>query len=212
MIVLDAQAVADTFPLDGTQGGAQMFPAYRSNGGYFNVVGNPVYIQLAYSAIPSGGQGETHWTPPVPFPVGPGILAPGTVGIRFRNYTAGKVATVSGALAEHTEPPVIVTSAGTSTPTVSATILTGVINSDASIAGGTGFSVVHTGTGIYTVTFTAAFTATPTVQVTMLDTLAGQWQGNFMSQLSNTGFVARFKSNAGAATDVAWTFLATAVQ
>jgi hypothetical protein len=58
-------------------------------------------------------------------------------------------------------------------------IVRGTVNSDGTIASGSGFTVNHTGTGVYAVTFTTAFTDTPAVTataitdgVTSLDTLA----------------------------------------
>lgn len=108
MDVLDAQAVADAFPQDGASGAiAQLGPIFDSNGGYYNVTDNPVFAQYAY-----GQYGEAYWTPAVPIPIGPAVLAPGTVGVRFKNYTAGKVAHVSGALSEKREPAVQITSGG----------------------------------------------------------------------------------------------------
>lgn len=106
MDVLDAQAVADAFPLDGA-GGAVLGPIFNSAGGYYNVETNPVYVQYGY-----GAYGEVQWTPAVPIPVGPAILAPGTVAVRFRNYVAGNAAVVSGALSERGEPVVQITSGG----------------------------------------------------------------------------------------------------
>lgn len=115
MDILDAQTVADAFPQDGAGGAiAQLGPIFDSNGGYYNVTGNPVYAQYAY-----GRYGEYYWSDPVPIPVGPAILEPGTVGVRFRNYTAGAVATVSGALSEKGEPAVQITSGGIATAAAS---------------------------------------------------------------------------------------------
>lgn len=107
MDVLDNQAVGDAFPGDGASG-AVLGPIFDSNGGYYNVTGNPVYAQYAY-----GRYGEYYWSEPVPIPVGPAILQPGTVGVRFRNYAAGQAAAVSGSLSEHGEPAVQITSGGT---------------------------------------------------------------------------------------------------
>lgn len=115
MIVLDNVTVGDSFPNENAQQPAAiMFPAVKSNGGYFTITNNPVYVQLAYNIGAAGyGYGQSRWTKSIPFPVGPGILLPGTVGIRFSNYTPGKAAIVSGALAEEAEPSIEVTSSGT---------------------------------------------------------------------------------------------------
>lgn len=110
MDVLDAQTVADTFPPDGASGPVALLgPIFGSNGGYYNVQANPVYAQYAY-----GVYGAYYWSEPVPIPVGPAILQPGTVGVRFKNYVAGQVAVVSGALSEPNEPSVQITSGGLS--------------------------------------------------------------------------------------------------
>lgn len=47
--------------------------------------------------------------------------------------------------------------------------LTGLVNADGTIAGGTGFTVNHSSTGTYAVTFTTAFAAAPTVLVTITE-------------------------------------------
>lgn len=110
MEVLDSVACADSFPAS-LGLGASLGPVFRSNGGYFAVSGNDVMVQLAY-----GQQGSIFLTQP--FHVGPGngVLVPGTIGVMFRNYVAGQVATVSAGLAEPTEPTVQLTAAGVSTP------------------------------------------------------------------------------------------------
>ena len=113
MDILDAQAVGDAFPQDGAGGSiAQLGPIFDSAGGYYNVTGAAVYAQYAY-----GKYGEFYWTDPVPIPVGPAILAAGTVGVRFKNYTPGSPATVSGALSEHGEPAVQITAGGVASVT-----------------------------------------------------------------------------------------------
>lgn len=119
MIILDNVAVADAFPNENAQQpSAIMFPAIKSNGGYFQITNNPVYLELAYGIAPGEfGYGQTRWTQQIPFPTGPGILQPGTVGVRFKNYTPGKIANVSGALAENAEPAIEVTSSGIATST-----------------------------------------------------------------------------------------------
>lgn len=150
MITLDNVTVPDLFPTENAQQPAAiMFPAIKSNGGYFQISGNPVYIELAYT-IEAGdfGHGQARWTKAIPFPTGPGLILPGTVGVRFQNYTPGKVATVSGALAEHAEPSIQVTSSG-------------------SISSGAGSGL--------TPTLISALPATPTdgQQVLAVDTLVG---------------------------------------
>jgi hypothetical protein len=48
--------------------------------------------------------------------------------------------------------------------------ITGILDPSATILGGTGFTAVHTGVGLYTVTFNTAFAANPVVVVTALST------------------------------------------
>jgi hypothetical protein len=110
VFVLDSVTCADTFPQDGQTGGAQIVAQNGSNGGYFTVTGNDAYVQLGYS--PDGHGVFVEWTPAVHVGTGNGILAAGTRGIRFRNYTAGSVATVSAGLSEPAEPALQLTSAG----------------------------------------------------------------------------------------------------
>lgn len=160
MDTLDAQAVGDAFPGDAAAGAvAQLGPIFDSNGGYYNVQTNPVYAQYAY-----GTYGNYFWTPPVPIPVGPAILQPGTVAVRFRNYTAGSVATVSGALSEKGEPAVQITSGGVASSSgVRVNGITGSVSSAGAIVAGTGFSVAHPSTGLYQITLSPALSATPIV-------------------------------------------------
>lgn len=108
MLTLDSVAVADTFPEPG-KGGALLLEEGGSNGGYFAVTGNDVYVELAY-----GRQGAIFWTEPVHVSPGNGILQPGTAGVRFRNYTPGQVATVSAGLSSRSEPSLQLTAAGVS--------------------------------------------------------------------------------------------------
>lgn len=113
MFVLDSVACADTFPADGSSGGAQIIASNGSNGGYAAVTGADVMVQLAY-AVGGPGQGLIEWTTPVHVGQGNIILEKGTRGIRFRNYAAGVVATVSAGLSEPIEPALQLTSAGVS--------------------------------------------------------------------------------------------------
>lgn len=109
MFLLDNVTVADDFPIDGAQGGAQIIAQAGSNGGYAAVTNADVLFQLGYT--PDRGV-TLEWTPPLR--TGPGniILAPGTRGIRFRNAVAGTPATVSAALSEPLEPTVQLVAGG----------------------------------------------------------------------------------------------------
>lgn len=109
MFVLDSVPCTDAFPADGQAGGAQIVAQNGSTGGFFTVTGADAYVQLAYQAAAGA---SLEWTPPVHVGTGNGILSSGTRGVRFRNYVAGVVATVSAGLSEPLEPPLQLTSAG----------------------------------------------------------------------------------------------------
>jgi hypothetical protein len=100
MEILDAVTVGDTY----TQA-ATIDNVYDSNGGFYALSGADVYMQLQY-----GRHGLEQWTNEVHIPVGAGsvsgVIAPGTVGIRVRNFAAGQPATISAALAFPAEPPI----------------------------------------------------------------------------------------------------------
>lgn len=121
MFTLDSVSCADSFPADGSMGGAQIVAQAGSSGGFAAITGNDAYVQLAFVA-PGDTSGQLQWTPPVHMGVGNLILAAGTRGIRFANYTAGKVAVVSAGLSEPAEPPVQPTAAGVSTPAASSAV------------------------------------------------------------------------------------------
>ena len=86
-----------------------------SSGGGATVSANDAFVAVQYAPA----RGQTIWTNEVHAPQGGIILAPGTTGVRFRNYVAGKVAVVSANLSFPREPPITFTAAGTATsPTV----------------------------------------------------------------------------------------------
>lgn len=72
---------------------------FGSGGGVFEVQGNPVSYTLQF-----GGQGEDFWTQEATIGTGGGTIPPGVTGVRFRNFIAGSVATVS-ALIRHKNQP-----------------------------------------------------------------------------------------------------------
>jgi len=102
MQILDSIVCGDEYTKAATLTGV-----YSSNGGYFNVSGADVYMQLEY-----GGFGNLTSTREVHIPQGNGILFPGTTGVAFRNYTAGSVATVSAGISEHVEPSFTLAASG----------------------------------------------------------------------------------------------------
>lgn len=73
----------------------------RSNGGGFSVSGADAFVSVQF-----GSQGQTSWTEEVHAPIGVGYIEKGTTGIRFRNFVAGQVATISANLSENAEPAV----------------------------------------------------------------------------------------------------------
>lgn len=111
MLVLDSVSCTDTFGEPGSPGGASAlgFLQGGSNGGYFAVTSADVYCQMAYGRL-----GQLDWTDPVHVSPGNGIIPPGVLGIRFRNYVAGSVAVVSCGIASLVEPGLTLTSAGVS--------------------------------------------------------------------------------------------------
>lgn len=113
MFTLDSVQTTDSFPADGSSGGAMLIAQAGSNGGYAAVTTADVYVQLAYS--PDGGV-TLEWTPQVHVAPGNIILEKGTRGIRFKSYTAGTPATVSAGLSEPLEPSLQLASAGVATP------------------------------------------------------------------------------------------------
>lgn len=116
MFTIDSVACIDSFPTDGQTGGAQIIAQGGSSGGYFSVANFDAYAQLGYVPRPGPPRGGIVWTPQFHVTVGNGILAAGTHGIRFRNYTPGLVALVSAALSEPYEPPVQLAASGSAQP------------------------------------------------------------------------------------------------
>jgi hypothetical protein len=78
-----------------------------SNGGYFLVANNDVFMELQYNI-----QGQLHWTQEIHVPTGSGQIYPGTTGIRFRNFVAGSAAILSAALSEQQEPAISIGASG----------------------------------------------------------------------------------------------------
>lgn len=88
---------------------ASLTEVIESAGGYFNVTGADVFMEVQY-----GIAGLTQWTDEVHIPIGGGILIRGTTGVRFRNFIAGTAAVVSAALAERNEPAIQIAATGQS--------------------------------------------------------------------------------------------------
>jgi hypothetical protein len=85
----------------------------NSSGGSASISGADVFVQLQY-----GKQGLLEWTEEVHVPAGALILSPGTTGVRFRSFISGTPATISASLSSPVEPPITITSSGSSVPIV----------------------------------------------------------------------------------------------
>ncbi len=94
------------------------------------------------------------------------------------------------------------------TASSSTSSVSGSVGSTGTITQGSGFSVVHSGTGVYAVTFTTAFSAAPVVVVTPV-TSGSRFAG--VSTQSASGFTAQLANSAGTATDQAFNFAAVEV-
>lgn len=116
MLELNGVACGDQFTAAAT-----ISDVIASSGGYFAVSGNDVFVALQYH--PSGSQGQPVWTREAHAPIGNGVLAPGTTGVRFRNYVAGSVGIVSASLSERAEPPITLIAGGASSPSPTVTFL-----------------------------------------------------------------------------------------
>lgn len=74
---------------------------FTSNGGWYGISVNSVYVQLQY-----GVRGESYWTQDQLLAVGSAAgFGSDCIGIRFKNATAGQVANVSAGIAQGDEPP-----------------------------------------------------------------------------------------------------------
>lgn len=106
-IVINNVTVADQYPNGPGAGLAIIAWVWDSNGGYATISSNDVFLQLA-----QGDQGAEEWGDEIHVPAGGLQLLPGTIGIRFRNFTPGSPAIVSGAIFSKSEPTVIIGSTG----------------------------------------------------------------------------------------------------
>lgn len=106
------QTISSVTCADSYTEAATIGPVYESNGGYFIITGQDVFMQLGYQ---QGGTRDYIWTPEVHVPLGNGVFYKGTVSARFRNYTSGSNATVSGALYYKTQPLFTIAAGGVAT-------------------------------------------------------------------------------------------------
>lgn len=93
--------------------------------------------------------------------------------------------------------------------------LTGIVNSNGTIAAGTGFSVNRTGAGQYTVTFTSALAAVPVILANVILTHAQTNQHINIHTVTTGGFFVQTTLDTGATasfTDYPWNFIALVPQ
>jgi hypothetical protein len=128
-----------------------------ASGGAFTIQDQPARYRVQF-----GSYGASSWTRERIIGTGGGVIPNGATGIQFRNATKGLVSTVTAVFALRDEPLLSLTFPAAET--VSA--IEGNINSDGSIASGTGFTVTKGAAGIYTVNFTVAFSVAPVVVAT----------------------------------------------
>lgn len=171
---------------------------FGSSGGFFAISGNDAFVRLQ-----KGLQGVAEFFGEVHVPQGTGTLLAGTTGISFRNYQAGQVAVVTAALYYPAEPPLIVSSLGTVQAVVTTGLVAGIVNNIGGIVGGSGFSVVHSGTGVYAVSFSTPFSARPAVTVTV-DQAASLFV--FLTGPSTNGFTVNLVNASSSPADAAFDF------
>lgn len=142
-------------------------PDFDANFVVLTIANNPALLQFAVGVV-----GNWRWTDEREFFSIPQSFRVGNVvGVRVRNANAGSVARVLAVLAGGDDPDFQsgMPFAGILSATGGISVtggLTGIVNANGTIAAGSGFTVNHTGTGVYVITFTNPFTTTPVVLVT----------------------------------------------
>lgn len=179
------------------------------NGGQFSIGGGNVWAQLEYPVpapgLPKSGYGSVQRGIEMPMGTGPGFIPPGVTGIRFRNQDSTKPATVSAVIVGPNEP-FIFSATSDVTVTVTGMTITGRCDNGGAIIGGTGFTVVHAGVGLYAITFTTAFAAVPTIVAAPNDNIQRMVS---IDSAATTGFTAHFTNwAAGASADCPFSFVA----
>lgn len=174
-LVLSSDQYTDAATISGVYGG---------RGGAFAITNGNVYAEIQYSE--GGNQGTETWAPERLFNPGGGTIDPGAIGVRFRNADNTLPGTVSASITPPGYPGMSQNYAGA----LSGTMVGGIVSSTGTIIGGSGFTVAHPSTGVYTVTFTTAFGAQPVVLVTafsafvelvLASTSASQFQINTLN-------------------------------
>lgn len=177
MIILDNVACGDDYTEAAT-----IENVYASSGGYFSITQNDVFVQLQF-----GRHGLEEWTDEVRAPVGNGILAAGTLGVRFRNATTGQAAVVSAALAAEAEPPLTIVAGGQASATSPAGSSSVVISTSA--AGATVLVAAAAGRAVQLLA--AALMAGGSTTVKFQSSGGTDLTGDY-TLISSTGFVLGF--------------------
>jgi hypothetical protein len=81
---------------------ATISEVFASAGGFFQVADQSAFVQLAWGKL-----GDWQWTNEFLADPCNGVLAPGTIGVRFRNAVAGQVAVINAALSLRNEPVIV---------------------------------------------------------------------------------------------------------
>lgn len=212
-------AIPNTTLLDPTAAGGgwqQWAGADVLAGGFIVVANNPAEVQVGVgqqgAVLPQWG--SSMYLPPGTYPLAAGARQP-VAGIRARNYVAGSNSQFFGSLYYPGEAQLlagsqfdsVVAAGGGVTPPGSGRMITGAVTAAGNVQAGTGFTVNRTGVGVYVVTFTTGFAATPIVLATALDVV----RIADVNGQSASGFTGRLYTNAAAAVDSDWNFVAFAV-
>lgn len=193
---------------DGYSDAATLGPVPNTTALTFTVANNSAIAQVAGKGIP-----QEDWGPEVLIPPVTGAQVLNANGIRFRNAVAGNIARVVAELSQPFDPVILggtpFTGILASTGGVNAGgVLTGMVDGAGNITGGTGFSVVHTATGVYTVTFTTAFANPPTVIPTVNDWTAALSYVAQPTNITSTGFTLHVSTGGGTLQDHPFNFIA----
>lgn len=147
---LNSVTVADAYT-----DAATIQDVWNSRGGWLNISGEAVYTQLQYGPRGNSAYGSPSWTQEMVLGAGAFAIIPdNATGVRFRNYTAGSVATVSASIAQGDEPALAVSSLGAVTVSGSGFVAYGIYTGGLRSTGGTTFA-----TGISLLQSSLSFTA-----------------------------------------------------
>lgn len=149
-------------------------PDFAAKTAVITVANNPVLMQFAV-----GKYGDWRWTDEREFFSIPQSFRVGNIiGVKFRNANPGQVARILAVLSGQDDPDFqsgipfsgVLSASGGITPAPGVINgITGSVSAAGGIVAGTGFTVVHVGTGIYTITPNTPFAAPPVVVATLGD-------------------------------------------